>query len=127
MEGNEAIIAEPSTLVTEVQLVLADETVDPSAIPAPLVEDVVEKVLVPVTNAGTQDVQSNLPATYAEEVVDESPNHDFQQVMEGEDETGKVLLISPIRNLVSEDPSSIEVVPVEGISPSLSLFSSSFF
>ena len=81
-------------------------TVDPSAIPAPLVEDVVEKVLVPVTNAGTQDVQSNLPATYAEEVVDESPNHDFQQVMEGEAETEETHPTSPITNLVGMDPNT---------------------
>ena len=37
--------------------------------------------------------------------------------MEGEAETKEVLLISPIRNLVSEDPSSAEIVPAEDILP----------
>ena len=116
--------------MAEVARVLAYNTVDlvdPSAISSCQVEVAPDDTLVPEIDVGTQSVHTNLSNNVAEKIFDESPSHDLQQVMEGEDETGKVLLISPIRNLVSEDPSSIEVVPVEGISPSLFLFSSSFF
>ena len=43
--------------------------------------------------------------------------------MEGRAETGEVLPITPVKNLVSEDPSPIEVVPAEGNSFSLLTFS----
>ena len=71
---------------------------DPSIIPAPQVEDVIEEVSVPVTDAGIQTEQPNLPATDAEEIVDESPSHDFQQVVEGKLKLGKsnLLLLSGI-------------------------------
>ena len=75
----------------------------------------VEEVPVPVADPGILAEQPNLPASDAEEFVDESPFHDFQQVMKGEAETGKVHPTSPIRNLVVWVPSTIEIVPVEGI------------
>ena len=64
-----------SVPVTEVTTVLADVTMDPSDIPAPQVEDVVDETSVPVTDVGIQSVQSNLTAPDAVEIVGVSPSH----------------------------------------------------
>ena len=75
--GDEATetIAEPSVPVTKVTMVLADATVDSSAIPAPQVEDAVEETSLE-TVAGTQSIQPNLSAPNAKEIVGESPSRD---------------------------------------------------
>lgn len=64
VEGNEANLAEPSVLETEVITVPADETVDPLSITASLVEDVVEESIVPTADA--------------EDIIDETSTRDFQ-------------------------------------------------
>ena len=115
MEGDEATVTEPSDLLTEEAMVPVDVTVDPSAIPVPQVEDVVEEVPILIANARIQVEQPYLLAIDAEEIVDESPSHDFQQVMEGEVETGEVHPTSPIKNLVGGVPNTTEIVLAEGI------------
>ena len=106
MVGDKAtnIVAKPSILVTEVTMVPADVTANPSAIPASQVEVVVEETNVSEADAGTLSVQPNLPAIDAVEISEESPSHDSQHVMEGEAETWEVHPISPIRNLVCGGP-----------------------
>ena len=124
--GDEAteVVAKPSVLVAKVPRVPADATVDlmdPSAISSPQVEVAVEETPVPEIDAGTPSIHTNLPAAVFEEIVGESPSHDSQHVMEGEAETEEVLLISPIRNLVSEDPVLLKLFHLK-VFPSLFLF-----
>ena len=73
--GDEATetIAEPSVPVTKVTMVLADATVDSSAIPAPQVENVVEETCVLEIDAGIQSIQSKLPATILRKFLVRAP------------------------------------------------------
>ena len=96
-------------------MVSAEVTADPSVISAPQAKDEIKEVSVPVTDAGIQTEQPNLLANDVEEIIDESPSHDFQQVVEGEAETGEVQPTFSIRNLVGGDPSSTKMLPAEGI------------
>ena len=130
MAGDEATetVAEPSVSMTEVAWVLTDiavDLVDPAAISSPRVEVAAGNTPVLEVDAETQSVHTGLPVNVSGEIVDESPSHDLQKVMEGGVESGEVLPIPSVRELVSEDPSPIKVVPAEG--NSLSSFFFLFF